>query len=92
MRISAALIDGVGAQHVANVICYEVRCIHGGDTYKRYLDCLNAPDPSQIHFYSVLSDFAMWANHKLQRIADAYNPLTRTIRRDLIEMLPDEDE
>ncbi|KLD69624.1 hypothetical protein [Xanthomonas pisi] len=92
MRVSAALIDGIGAQHVANVICYEVRCIYGGDNYIRYMDCLNAPNPSQIHFYGVLSDFAMWANQKLQRIADAYNPLTRTIRRELIEMLPDEDE
>jgi len=92
MRVVAALVPGAQACHMGNVIRYEVRCIEGGGTYMRYLDCLNAPNPSQIHFYDVLSSFAMWANNKLQAIADEHNPLPRATRRELMGMLPEDDD
>lgn len=90
MRVSAALLRGAEARHAANVIRYEVRCIDGGENYVRYLDCLSAPNPSQIHFYEVLMEFTAWANGKLLAIAESYNPLARITRRELINQLPED--
>ncbi|MDG9669434.1 hypothetical protein ONV78_16970 [Hahella sp. CR1] len=71
MNISARTQDlGIG-RFLGNVIRYQVKCKRGGDQFVRYLDCLNAPTPSAIHYYGLLEDFAKWANNKLKKIADS---------------------
>jgi hypothetical protein len=64
MQISAVLLDGGNGCHIATVIRYEIR-LNGYGSYVRYLDCLNAPNPSQIHFYGLLEEIVSWANAAL---------------------------
>jgi hypothetical protein len=92
MKVSVALVNGAQARHMGDVIRYKVRCIESGATYVRYLDCLNAPNPSKIHFYEVLAEIAMWANHRLEAIAAAHNPLARSAVRELMGQLPESEE
>jgi len=82
LKVSAVTLDTVDGEHLGNVIRYKVRSrtVPGGD-FELYLDCLQAPQPSEIHYYDVLRNVAHWANRKLLRISDHFNPVSGTERR-----------
>ena len=72
VQISAARLqkEGEDAEYIGDVIKYEIRVsedLYGvrGWNHVFYLDCLNAPNPSGIHFEKAVNDVATWANNKL---------------------------
>ncbi|WP_157511131.1 hypothetical protein [Frateuria sp. Soil773] len=87
MKVSVGLLDAGNGRHVGNVIRYKVRCIHGGDYYVRYLDCLNAPNPSEIHYYGVMEGLVLWANKKLLAISRFFNPVRGAERNAVIDYM-----
>lgn len=89
MQVTAALLDGTDGRHLGDVIKYEIRCIHGGANFEIYLDCLNAPNPSEIHYYSVLADVAGWANNKLAQMSQQIhgNRVSAEDRRRVLEYI-----
>ena len=78
LKVTGATIDNADGQHLGDVIRYKIRCTQGGESFVRYLDCLNAPNPSEIHYYDLLRSVALWANRLLVRISGAQNPTTKT--------------
>ena len=89
MKISAACLDDTYGCHIGDVIRYEIRCIYGGDNFVQHLDCLNAPTPSEIHYYGLLETVAMWANQFLVRASEQvfYNAVTKTDRNNVINYI-----
>lgn len=85
MNISVVCINNGNALYIGDVIKYEIRSRHGGNNLIQYLDCLNAPNPSQIHFYDLLQKVARWANFKLREASRLiYNNMVTAQERDLI--------
>jgi len=80
MNISAGCLGTLDAQHIGDVIKYEIRCKFGGENFVRYLDCLNAPAPSEYHYYDLLRSVTSWANKKLVSTSEQVfgNGVTRT--------------
>lgn len=87
MKVSVGLFGAGNSRYAGNVIRYKIRCIHGGGDYVRYLDCLNAPNPSQIHYYGVMEDIVLWANKKLLAISAALNPVRGVERNAVIDYM-----
>ncbi len=89
MKITAACLNGANGRHIGNVIRYKIRCIHGGQSFIVFLDCLNAPDPSQIHYYGLLESVARWANNLLiQASMQIYgNAVTADERRQVLDYI-----
>lgn len=85
MKIRSLRLNGGDGVHLGNLIRYKVRCIFGGNPYNRFLDCLNAPDPSEIHYYDLLRQVAMWANNKLEQISQQihHNAVSKAERRQI---------
>ncbi|MDP5142444.1 hypothetical protein ORJ00_06800 [Rheinheimera baltica] len=92
MNISAACIDNLHGRHLGNVIKYEIRCRHGGNNYVQYLDCLNAPRPSAIHYYNILESVALWANRKLEAVSNQMhnNSVSASERRLVLNYINDD--
>lgn len=63
-------------QHIANIVRYKIRCTAAGEKLQFFLDGLNAPDPSGIHFGGVHTAVATWANRVLSRMSAS--PVTKT--------------
>ena len=73
MQISAACMGANDGRHIGNVIEYRVSCIYSNNPtqdFVQYLDCLNAPNPSEIHYYDLLESVALWANRKLVQVSE----------------------
>ncbi len=68
--------DQAGGLHIANIIRYEVRCTEAGAKLVFYLDGIDAPNPSGIHFGGVHTAVAEWANGVLSRMSAG--PVTKT--------------
>ncbi len=83
MKISAATFGVNNGKHLGNVIRYKIRCTRIPGDFCLYLDCLNAPRPSAIHFYGVVQRVAAWANAKLQTISEYNNPVTGLEKREI---------
>ena len=64
LKGTASLLVNSDGIHVRNVIRYKIRCSAGGPDFEQYLDCLNALDPSEIHYYGPLEAAAKSANNK----------------------------
>ncbi len=91
LKVTASLMNNGDGKHVGDVIRYKIRCSAGGSDFEQYLDCLNAPDPSEIHYYGLLEAVAKWANNKLVAISDALNKVS-TAERNLIKDFIDENK
>ncbi|MEJ2407347.1 MAG: hypothetical protein P8171_24340 [Candidatus Thiodiazotropha sp.] len=70
MKVTAACLNGADMRHMGDVIKYEIRCEHGGTDFVHYLDCLNVPAPSEIHYYDLSRSVATWANIKLVLVSE----------------------
>lgn len=89
MQISAACVDAADGVSIGDVIRYDVRCTLGGDHFLIYLDCKNAPNPSQIHYYGVLQSVAKWANRKLVQASTQIfnNPVSAEDKRRIMDYI-----
>jgi hypothetical protein len=89
VEISAVTLNQSTGRHLGNVIRYQVRPIGGGgDCFDYYLDCLNAPAPSSIHFYNLVESLAKWANRRLEQIG----PATVEERKAILHLLSQQED
>lgn len=85
VQITAALISGGDGRHMGDVIKYEVRSTAGGANYVRYLDCLNAPNPSEFHAECIRQEFSIWANKELAKLG----PVSASETKQLLQYCED---
>ena len=82
MEISALRLKTAGPErYIGDVIRYRILCGATASEHIRYLDCLNAPNPSAIHYYDVLHDVVLWANRQLGRIGHVAPGTAQNIRQ-----------
>lgn len=93
IQVTCASIDGDEGRHIGNVIRYHIRCTRGGEDFIYHLDCMNAPDPSEIHYYGLLGSIANWANKKLAALsAQIHGNAVSSSDQRLIKEYLEEDE
>jgi hypothetical protein len=64
--VQASVMDGAG-EHMADVICYSIRCSKSDDPLELYLDAQHAPEVSSIHFWDRRSGVVKWLNGQVER-------------------------